>query len=47
MLTALAVSATVPLAGLLLFVVVPRLERWLDDEPTSRVDVPAGKTGRN
>jgi hypothetical protein len=43
MLTALVVSATVPLTGLILFVVVPRLERWLDDEPTARDDVPAGR----
>jgi len=29
--TALAVAATVPVAGLLLFFVLPRMERWLDE----------------
>jgi hypothetical protein len=35
--TALAVAATVPTAGVILFLVLPRMERWLDDaeEPTS------------
>jgi len=31
MITALAVAATIPTAGVLLFLVLPRMERWLDD----------------
>jgi hypothetical protein len=31
MMTGLAVAATIPVAGVLLFLVLPRLERWLDD----------------
>ena len=31
MMTALAVAATIPMAGVLLFLVLPRMERWLDD----------------
>jgi len=30
--TALAWAAVVPVAGLLLFLVLPRMERWLDDD---------------
>ena len=41
--SALAVVATVPMAGLLLFFVLPRMERWLDesDELTSSASPPA------
>ena len=40
--SALAVVATVPMAGLLLFFVLPRMERWLDesDELTSSASPP-------
>jgi hypothetical protein len=30
--TALAVAAVVPVAGVLLFLVLPRMERWLDQD---------------
>jgi hypothetical protein len=41
--TALAVAAVVPIAGALLFLVLPRMERWLDEEEveTTRGDVRA------
>jgi hypothetical protein len=43
MVTALAVASTVPAAGLLLFLVLPRMERWLDesDEVTADASPPA------
>jgi hypothetical protein len=35
MMTALAYAATVPVTGLVLFVLVPRMERWLDENERS------------
>jgi hypothetical protein len=41
--TALAVAAVVPVAGALLFLVLPRMERWLDEDErkSARRDVRA------
>jgi hypothetical protein len=44
MITALAVAATIPTAGVLLFLVLPRMERWLDDSEELR---PSGRAVRS